>query len=48
MSNIKIDYASSIRFLGVIIDDKLKFNVHIKEITKKISKNIGVLYKLSN
>ena len=46
MSNIKIDYASSIRFLGVIIDDKLKFNLHINTITKKISKSIGVLYKL--
>ena len=46
MNNIKIDYASSTSFLGVTIDDKLKFNLHINEITKKISKNIGILYKL--
>ena len=46
MNNKKIEYASSTRFLGVIIDDKLKFNLHINAITKKISKNIGVLYKL--
>ena len=46
MNNIKIEYTSSIRFLGVIFDDKLKFNVHINEISKKISKNIGVLYRL--
>ena len=46
MNNIKIEYASSTRFLGVIIDDKLKFNLHINAITKKISKSIGVLYKL--
>ena len=46
MNCIKIDYVSSIRFLGVIIDDKLRFNYHIKEITRKISKNTGVLYKL--
>ena len=46
MNNIKIDYASSLCFLGVIIDDKLKFNLHINEITKKISKNTGILYKL--
>ena len=46
MNHIKIEYTSSIRFLGVIFDDKLKFNVHINEISKKISKNIGVLYKL--
>ena len=47
MNNVKIDYKSSTRFLGAIIDDKLKFNLHIKEISKKISKNVGVLYKLS-
>ena len=46
MNNIKIDYKSSTRFLGVIIDDELKFNLHIKEVSKKISKNVGVLYKL--
>ena len=46
INKIKIEYASSIRFLGVIIDDKLKFNLHINEITKKISKNSAILYKL--
>ena len=46
MNKIKIEYVSSTRFLGVIIDDKLKFNIHINEISKKISKNTGVLYKL--
>ena len=33
-------------FFGVIIDDKLKFNLHINENTKKNSKNNGILYKL--
>ena len=47
MNHIKIDYVTSTRFLGIIIDDKLRFNLHINEITKTISKNIGVLYKLS-
>ena len=28
MNHIKIDYVSSIRFLGIIIDDKLRFNLH--------------------
>ena len=46
MNGIKIDYSSSLRFLGVIIDDNLKFNLHINEINKKISKNIGVIYRL--
>ena len=46
MNNVKIEYVSSTKFLGLIIDDQLKFNIHINEITKKISKNIGVLYRL--
>ena len=46
MSNTKIEYTSSICFLGLIIDDKLRFNLHINEVSKKNSKNIGVLYKL--
>ena len=46
MNNVKINYVSSTRFLGVLIDDQLKFDVHINEITRKISKNIGILYKL--
>ena len=46
MNNIKIEYVSSTRFLGLTIDDKLKFDIHINDVTKKVSKNIGVLYKL--
>ena len=36
-----------VRFLWVIVDDKLKFNDHIDYISKKISKSIGIIYKLS-
>ena len=46
MNNKRIEYASAVRFLGVIIDDKLKFNTHIDVIAEKISKNAGVLYRL--
>ena len=34
------------KFLGVTIDEKLKFNSHINDISKKISQNSGILYKL--
>ena len=37
----------SSNFLGVIVDDKLKFKNHIDHISKKISKSIGIIYKLS-
>ena len=35
------------KFLGVTIDNKLKFSSHISEIGNKISKSIGVMYRLS-
>ena len=47
INNTIIEYASNVRFLGLIIDDKLKFKNHIDLIAEKISKNAGVLYKLS-
>ena len=34
------------QYLGVIIDNKLNGKLHIKQINLKLSKGIGVLYKL--
>ena len=38
---------SKIKFLDVTIDENLKFKDHINLISAKISKTIGLLYKLS-
>ena len=35
------------KFLGVIVDEKLKFKDHVEHISKKISKSIGIIYKLA-
>ncbi len=35
-------------FLGVIIDDKLKWKEHIKIIQSKISKTTAIIYKASH
>ena len=35
------------KFLGVSIDHKLKFNIHIDHISNRISKSTGILYRLS-
>ena len=43
-----IESTGTHRFLGVIIDKNLKFDAHISEISNKIAKSIGILYKLSN
>ena len=44
--NLAIDEVKSIKYLGVIIDAQLTFKYHIDELTKKISRGIGLLYKL--
>ena len=39
---------NSTKFLGVIIDDKLKWTAHIQYIKNKLSKSIGIMYKCRN
>ena len=43
VDNVIVEQVKSTKFLGVYIDDKLNWNVHIDYISKKISKNIGVI-----
>ena len=43
-----INICTEFTFLGVKIDRNLKFNLHTRYVSNKISKNIGILYKLSN
>ena len=46
MDNKPISRKRSIRFLGIILDENLKFKDHVSYVTSKISKSIGILYKL--
>ena len=43
-----ISHVKSTKFLGVIIDDKLKWNLHILYMKNKIVKSNGILYKIRN
>ena len=43
--NKTIERTSSIKFLGVMLDEHISWNEHIKTIEKKLAKNIGLLYK---
>ena len=43
-----ISHVTFTKFLGVIIDDKLKWNLHILYMKNKISKSNGILYKIRN
>ena len=46
--NIELKFCEYIRYLGVFIDNKLKFDHHIRNISLKISKSIGILFKAKN
>ena len=35
-----------VKYLGVLIDDKISWNFHISYICSRISKNTGIFYKL--
>ena len=37
---------STVKFLGVTLDDNLTFNDHVKIVTTKISKSVGVMRRL--
>ena len=41
----EIKRTSSIKFLGIMIDENLSWNDHIQIIENKLSKNVGLLYK---
>ena len=44
----KLDERASGDFLGVTVDQNLKFDAHISKTCKKVSKSIGVLYKIKD
>ena len=47
MNNVCLGRVDEGKFLGITIDSKLKYKSHINDICNKISKSIGVMYKLS-
>ena len=46
VSACDIEQKSQIKYLGVFIDDCLKWDAQLQYINNKITKNIGILYKL--
>ena len=47
-NDMKIDECKSVKYLGLILDNLLKFDLHIDHIKKKVQKRIGVMYKGSS
>ena len=48
MNGSELNRAHHMRYLGVIIDDKLNWIQHITYVKTKISKGIGIMYKARN
>ncbi len=46
--NNRIEHESQVKLLGVIIDDKLKFNKYIDVLCKNANRQINVLYRFRN
>ena len=47
-NNTSVSQSSSQKYLGVILDSKLIFDEHLKMVSLKISKTLGLLRKLHN
>ena len=48
INNITISRVKNVKFLGVILDEKISWKDHINYISKKISKCIAIMFKLKN
>ena len=46
INNVTIDRVNDFKFLGLIISSNLKWNKHINHISIKVSKVIGILFRL--
>ena len=42
-----IERKSSIKFLGVMLDDHISWIDHVRTVENKTAKNIGLLYRVS-
>ena len=45
-NNNSVTIKDSVKYLGITIDAKLNFDVHINTLTRKISRSLGVMTKL--
>ena len=42
-----VEETNNIKFLGIIFDKHLTFKNHVEVIARKVSKSVGILFKLS-
>ena len=48
LNNQSLSRKNNVLYLGMVLDDKLKFNEHTKRISTKISKSVGIINRIKN
>ena len=48
LNNTNLNYTDHTKFLGVVLDNNLTCGNHIKYISSKVSRSLGILYKLQD
>jgi hypothetical protein len=48
IDGMRIEFVEKFNFLGLILDQNLKWNYHIDSVSKKVSKILGIMTKLKN
>ena len=48
LNGCKIFESTNIKYLGIILDSRLSWKHHIFELSKKLSRSVGMLYKIKN
>ena len=48
INSVRLNIVREHKFLGLMLDDRLHFKAHIKMVSAKISKNIGIFYRTRN
>ena len=46
INNNFLEFKTSVIFLGIVLDDSLKFNLDSKAVCTKISRSIGIMYRI--
>lgn len=47
MNDVNLIYSNDVKYLGVLIDKNLNFKPHVEKICAKVSRTLGVLYRIS-
>ena len=48
LSNKTVETVSSVRLLGIQLDDKLNFSLHVRNICKSAANHLSALIRLNN